>query len=69
MFYYCDTCKDAHDWPDNPSKARGLCGMCSKPAPLLHRVDSKMSLPTPPSGWEREDIKIPQRELDEEDLL
>lgn len=68
MFYYCDTCKDKHDWPDSPSKARGNCGMCGQPALLLHRVESKTLLKTPAIGWEREDIKIPQKEIDE-DLL
>lgn len=66
MFYYCDACRKEHGWPNNPCKARGNCGKCGNRAQLLHRVDSKKSLATPAAGWEREEIKIPQKEIDED---
>lgn len=68
MFYYCEKCRKEHGWPDKPCKARGNCGMCRRPASLLHRVTSKTLLKTPLIGWEREESKIPQKEIDEEDL-
>jgi len=64
MFYYCDECRIRYGWPESPCKARGQCSMCGQTPPRLHRVSSKKSLSMPKEGWEREEPKIPQKELE-----